>query len=228
MKMLWIALLALTGACSTQSNAAVDTANPTVVELYQSQGCSSCPPADAVLNALADRPDVLPLSFAVTYWDQLGWKDTFADPAFTQRQWDYARTSGRTYVATPQMVINGSGVVTGGDPAQVDAAIRRFRRPTTGPTIAQADGSLTIGTGKGTATVWLVRYDPRTIAVPIRAGENGGRTIAHRNVVRQLVPLGQWTGARLRLALPVAPAGLSSAVLLQQGRGGAIIASQRI
>jgi hypothetical protein len=126
------------------------------------------------------------------------------------------------------MVINGSGVVTGGDPAQVDTAIRRFGRPATGPTIARTGGSLAIGTGKGTATVWLVRYDPRTIAVPIRAGENGGRTIAHRNVVRQLVPLGQWTGARLRLALPVAPAGLSSAVLLQRGRGGAIIASQRL
>ena len=228
MKMLWIALLALTGACSTQSNAAVDTANPTVVELYQSQGCSSCPPADAVLNALADRSDVLALSFAVTYWDQLGWKDTFADPAFTQRQWDYARASGRTYVATPQMVINGSGVVTGGDPAQVDAAIRRGGRPATGPAIDRAGGALAIGTGKGSATVWLVRYDPRTIAVPIRAGENGGRTIAHRNVVRQLVQLGQWTGAPLRLALPAAPAGLSSAVLLQQGRGGAIIASRRI
>ena len=228
MKMLWIALLALTGACSTQSNAAVDTVNPTVVELYQSQGCSSCPPADAVLNALADRPDVLALSFAVTYWDQLGWKDTFADPAFTQRQWDYARASGRTYVATPQMVINGGGVVTGGDPAQVDAAIRRLGRPVAGPTIVRAGGAFAIGTGKGTATVWLVRYDPRTIAVPIRAGENGGRTIAHRNVVRQLVQLGQWTGAPLRLALPAAPAGLSSAVLVQQGRGGAIIAARRI
>lgn len=228
MKMLWIALLALTGACSTQSNAAVDTANPTVVELYQSQGCSSCPPADAVLNALADRPDVLALSFAVTYWDQLGWKDTFADPAFTQRQWDYARASGRTYVATPQMVINGGGVVTGGDPAQVDAAIRRLGRPVAGPTIVRAGGALAIGTGKGTATVWLVRYDPRTIAVPIRAGENGGRTIAHRNVVRQLVQLGQWTGSPLRLALPAAPAGLSSAVLVQQGRGGAIIAARQI
>ena len=90
MKKLWIALLAVTSACSAQSSTAIDTANPAVVELYQSQGCSSCPPADAVLNALADRPDVLALSFAVTYWDQLGWKDTFADPAFTQRQWDYA------------------------------------------------------------------------------------------------------------------------------------------
>jgi hypothetical protein len=228
MKMIWIAFLALAGGCSAQSSAATDVANPTVVELYQSQGCSSCPPADAVLNALADRPDVLALSFAVTYWDQLGWKDTFASPAFTQRQWDYAHAAGRTYVATPQMVVNGRGAVTGSDRAQVDEAIRRFARPPAGPMISREAGAVAIGTGKGSATVWLVRYDPRTIAVPIRAGENGGRTIAHRNIVRQLVRLGQWTGAPLHLAVPQGPASLSSAVLLQQGAGGAIIAAHRL
>jgi hypothetical protein len=228
MKTLWIALFALAGACTAPPSAAVDAANPTVVELYQSQGCSSCPPADAVLNALADRPDVLALSFAVTYWDQLGWKDTFASPAFTQRQWDYAHAEGRTYVATPQMVVDGRGAVTGNDRAQVDEAIRRFARPADGPTIAGGDAAVSIGVGKGKATVWLVRYDPRTIAVPIRAGENGGRTIAHRNIVRQLVRLGQWTGAPQRLAVPQGPASLSSAILLQQGAGGAIIAAHRV
>lgn len=228
MKMLWIVLFALAGGCTAPSGAAVDGANPTVVELYQSQGCSSCPPADAVLNALADRADVLPLSFAVTYWDQLGWKDTFASPAFTQRQWDYAHAAGRTYVATPQMVINGRGAVTGNDRAQVDEAIHRFARAGAGPAIARQGAAIAVGAGKGTATVWLVRYDPRTIAVPIRAGENGGRTISHRNIVRQLVRLGQWTGAPLRLVLPQGPASLSSAILLQQGAGGAIIAAHRL
>ena len=228
MKTPWIALFALVSACAAPSSAAIDAANPTVVELYQSQGCSSCPPADAVLNALADRPDVLALSFAVTYWDQLGWKDTFASPAFTQRQWDYAHAEGRAYVATPQMVVNGRGAVTGSDRAQVDEAIRRFARPAGGPTIVGGGAAVSIGAGKGSATVWLVRYDPRTIAVPIRAGENGGRTIAHRNIVRQLVRLGQWTGAPLRLAVPGGPASLSSAILLQQGAGGAIIAARRL
>jgi hypothetical protein len=228
MKTLWIALFALVGACTAPSSGATDAANPIVVELYQSQGCSSCPPADAVLNALADRADVLALSFAVTYWDQLGWKDTFASPAFTQRQWDYAHAQGRTYVATPQMVVNGRGVVTGNDRAQVDEAIRRFARPAAGPVIGRDGAGVAIGAGKGSATVWLVRYDPRTIAVPIRAGENGGRTIAHRDIVRQLVRLGQWTGAPLRLAVPRGPASLSSAILLQQGAGGAIIAAHRL
>lgn len=228
MKTLLIALFALAGACTAPSSTAADAANPAVVELYQSQGCSSCPPADAVLNALADRPDVLALSFAVTYWDQLGWKDTFASPAFTQRQWDYAHAEGRTYVATPQMVVNGRGAVTGSDRVQVDEAIRRFARPAGGPTIAGDGAAVRIGAGKGRAAIWLVRYDPRTIAVPIRAGENGGRTISHRNIVRQLVRLGQWTGAPLRFAVPGGPASLSSAILLQQGTGGAIIAARRL
>jgi hypothetical protein len=228
MKTLWIALAALTGACTAQVGAAADVDQPTVVELFQSQGCSSCPPADAMLNALADRPDVLALSFAVTYWDQLGWKDTFADPIFTRRQWDYAHAAGRTFVATPQMVVNGRGVVTGNDKAQVDDAIRHFARSAGGPAIANKRGAVSIGAGKGNAIIWLVRYDPRTIAVPIRAGENGGRTIAHRNIVRQLIRLGVWTGTAAGFRLPASPSGLVSAVIAQQGVGGPIIAGRRI
>ncbi|MGL4314509.1 MAG: DUF1223 domain-containing protein, partial [Sphingomonas sp.] len=90
-----------------------DAAHPTVIELYQSQGCSSCPPADKVVNRIADRPDVIALSFAVTYWDDLGWKDTFASPAFTARQWDYAHAAGRSVVATPQVIVNGKQPVLG-------------------------------------------------------------------------------------------------------------------
>src|SRR5437764_4980991 len=89
------------------------SAAPVVIEEFQSQGCSSCPPATANVNALAERPEVLALSFAVTYWDALGWKDTFASPAFTQRQWDYAHHAGRTNVATPQVIGNGGPAVTG-------------------------------------------------------------------------------------------------------------------
>ena len=171
-----------------------DPAHPAVVELYQSQGCSSCPPADLVVNALADRPDVLALSFAVTYWDRLGWKDIFGSPAFTSRQWDYAHAGGRGTVATPQVVVNGRGVVTGNRRADIDAAIARFDRGSGGPAIGGDGRSVTVAGGPGQGTVWLVRYDPRTIMVPIRAGENGGRTIPHRNIVRQLTMLGQWTG----------------------------------
>jgi hypothetical protein len=208
--------------------AAADVAHPAVVELYQSQGCSSCPPADLVLNSLADRGDVLALSFAVTYWDQLGWKDTFARPAFTHRQWDYARRAGRTNVATPQVIVNGRGVLAGNRRADVDAAITQFDRGTSGPSSNASGGTLDIGAGRGAATIWLVRYDPRTIAVPIRAGENGGRTLPHRNVVRQLTALGRWSGRPVHIGLPPTSPGLASAVLLQSGVGGPIIASRRL
>ena len=207
---------------------AADPIHPAVVELFQSQGCSSCPPADLVVNALADRPDVLALSFAVTYWDRLGWKDTFGHPAFTRRQWDYANAARRGNVATPQVVINGRGVVTGNRRAELDAAISRNDRGTGGPTIAGDGRTAMVGTGKGRATVWLVRYDPRTITVPIRAGENGGRTIPHRNVVRQLAVLGQWNGRAAQYAIPPVPRGLATALLVQAGTGGPIIAARKL
>lgn len=208
--------------------AAADRDHPAVVELYQSQGCSSCPPADAVLNRLADRPDILALSFAVTYWDQLGWKDTFAQRGFTQRQWDYAKAGGRNEVATPQMVVNGRGVLTGNRLSDVDAAIVRYDRGAIGPTIHADRDIATVGAGKGSGTLWLVRYDPRTIAVPIRAGENGGRTIDHRNIVRQLVALGHWNGAVSMFKMPPAQTGLTNALILQAGSGGPIVASLRM
>ncbi len=207
---------------------AADPAHPVVVELYQSQGCSSCPPADLVVNALADRADVLALSFAVTYWDRLGWKDTFGDPAFTKRQWDYANAGGRGNVATPQVVINGRGVVTGNQRGDIDTAIARYDRGAGGPTISSDGRSVVIGAARGQGMVWLVRYDPRTIPVPIRAGENGGRTIPHRNIVRQLVALGQWQGRPARIVLPSAPRGLATALLVQAGPGGPIVAARKL
>ena len=207
---------------------AADRDHPAVVELYQSQGCSSCPPADLAVNSIADRPDVLALSFAVTYWDQLGWKDIFGDPAFTQRQWDYARAGGRQNVATPQVVVNGRGAIVGNNRPEIEAAVARYDRGAGGPAISSDGKSIQVGAGQGKATLWLVRYDPRTIPVAIRAGENGGRTIPHRNIVRQLVAIGEWKGQSLKAALPPARAGLESAVLLQAGKGGPIIASRRL
>jgi hypothetical protein len=207
-----------------------DAAHPTVVELYQSQGCSSCPPAIANINALAARPDVLALTFAVTYWDQLGWKDTFAKPEFTRRQWDFAHGQKRASVATPQTIINGRVITNGGDRDELIAAIRKADRGAAGPAISAAAGKVTIGRGgaKQPATIWLVRYDPRAIDVPIRAGENGGRTITHRNVVRSLTSLGKWTGGPTTVAPPPAPPALRSAILVQSGTGGPIIAAARL
>jgi hypothetical protein len=212
---------------SSASLAATSPSKPVVVELFQSQGCSSCPPADAVLNTLATRADVIALNFAVTYWDQLGWRDTFAKPAYTDRQWDYARAAGRGNVATPQMIVGGRIAVLGIRPAEVDAAISRIRSIDTGPAMTVSGGMVIITAGKssGPATLWLARYDPRTIQVAIRAGENGGRTIPHRNIVRALTAIGSWNGSAKTFVLPRAIPGLRTALLLQSGHGGPVIAS---
>ncbi|MDH7971595.1 DUF1223 domain-containing protein [Sphingomonas sp. AR_OL41] len=225
------ALLVATGSFFPAAAGAADAAHPTVVELFESQGCSSCPPANANLNAIADRPDILALNFAVTYWDQLGWKDTFAQPAFTARQWDYARAGGRGQVATPQVIVDGRDTVVGNDAQQLAAVIRRSGRGEAGPAISSTAGGVTIAAGSAAraATIWLVRYDPRTQLVPIRAGENGGRTLPHRNVVRSLEALGTWTGrAQSYRIAQLPPTGLREAVLVQEGSGGKILAAHRL
>jgi hypothetical protein len=204
---------------------------PVVVEEFQSQGCSSCPPANANVNVLADRPDVLALSYAVTYWDQLGWKDTFDQPGFTQRQWDYARHAGRGNVATPQVIVNGKTAIVGSNRAELQQALAREGSPKGGPAISASAGMLSLGPGKPAeaATVWLVRYDPREQWVSIRAGENAGRKLPHRNIVRELTALGRWTGKPAQFTLPSErDSGLRSAILVQEGKGGPIVAARTL
>ncbi len=209
---------------------AADAANPTVVELFQSQGCSSCPPANANLNAIADRPDVLALSFAVTYWDRLGWKDTFAHPAYTARQWEYSKAAGRTHVSTPQVIVNGRGVLVGARKEQLDTFIKRFDRGASGPQIVASPGQVSIAKApsRRPANVWLVRYDPRSHEVPIRAGENGGRTLPHKNIVRAIHLLGKYNGDAASFTIPAAAGPYRSALLVQDGPGGAILAARRL
>jgi hypothetical protein len=203
--------------------------NPTVVEIFQSQGCSSCPAANANVNAVADNPRLLALSFAVTYWDQLGWKDRFAKPAFTQRQRDYAAHARRNGVYTPQVIVNGRQALVGRDRAQFDAAIARAGRPLGGPTISASAGEVTIGADASGSNVWLVRYDPRSRDVPIAAGENSGRTLPHRHIVTDLTKLGTTGKTAMQFALPkLGGDGLSAAILVQRANGGPITAARRI
>jgi hypothetical protein len=206
---------------------AAASAQPVVVELFQSQGCSSCPPANANLMALADRSDILALSFGVTYWDQLGWKDTFASPRYTDRQWDYARAFHRAQVFTPEVVVNGRADVVGQDRGELEALIRR-EQTSGGPDIRLNGSAVTIGPGDGKAQIWLVRFDPRVVQVAIQRGENGGRTLPHRNVVKELTALGNWSGKPETLVLPPAADGLlRTAILVQDGAGGRILAAAR-
>jgi hypothetical protein len=209
---------------------AADAAHPTVIELFQSQGCSSCPPANSNLMAVAGRPDILALSFGVTYWDQLGWKDTFAQPAFTARQWDYAHGLGHPNVFTPQVVVNGRRDGVGANPGEFRALVAAGDRGTSGPSLSIGHGKVMVGAGRapsGGADVWLVRFDPRVEEVPVKRGENAGRTLPHRNVVHALVRLGRWTGAAETLTAPPSDPALATAVLVQQPSGGAILAAVR-
>ena len=220
----------MTLAIAASAASAADASHPTVLELFQSQGCSSCPPANANLNALSQRPDVLALSFAVTYWDSLGWKDTFARDEFTHRQYSYAHAMRDGNVYTPQIVIDGRLAGVGAERGEMEALIRKGERSAAGPAIAIAGAAAEIGAGtapSAPADVWLVRYEPRTIEVPVLRGENAGKTLAHRNIVRELVRLGSWSGAPERFTLPPAGPGLVSAILVQAAGTGPILAAAK-
>ena len=211
--------------------AAAQAAPLKVVELFQSQGCSSCPPAIANVNRLADRQDLLTLMFAVTYWDRLGWKDTFASPVYTERQYAYGRVFGDG-AYTPEVVIDGRHDLVGADARQLDAAIAQAMPAKDAPVLAPAGSGVSVGAARSPrrgADVWLVRYDSRTQNVPIGAGENSGITIAHRTIVRSLVKLGDWTGAAQTYAVPAGgdPA-WRMAILVQEKNGGQILSALKL
>ncbi len=222
-------LLALALGALAAPAFAADASRPTVVELFQSQGCSSCPPANAALASYADRGDILALTYAVTYWDRLGWKDTFGRAEYTERQYAYARSLGDSGVYTPEVVVNGRAAGVGADASEVEALARKTDRGASGPELRIESEAVTIAAGAapaGGAEVWLALFDPRTLEVPVARGENAGRTLAHRNVVKRLVRLGAWDGGAERLALPPS-GGLARAVIVQRRGVGPILAAAR-
>jgi hypothetical protein len=224
-------LVGLLAAAALAGCSASAAPRPVVVELYESQGCSSCPPANDNLAKAADRPDVIALNFAVTYWDGQGWKDTFAQPKFTARQWDYARTFRRDNVFTPEVVVNGRHDGVGAAPADFARLVGAGAGDAAGPTVSLSADTVTIGAGTrpaAAADVWLARYDPRLLQVPIKGGENGGRTLPHKDIVRELVRIGSWNGAAESLPLPPpGQPGLVSAVLVQTTHAGPILAAAK-
>jgi hypothetical protein len=203
-----------------------------VVELFTSQGCSSCPPADAYLGELATRPGVLALSFHVDYWDHIGWKDPFATRAHTWRQREYSRALAQRYVYTPQIVINGQFQAVGSDRQQVEHALKRAAaRPHAEASLelidAPAPTAVRLGPSPRPASIWLVRFDRRH-TTEIERGENKGKTLVNVNVVRELRRLartdGRATTVPLDLARPTR-VGDGAAVLVQAEDGGAILAA---
>lgn len=218
LKSLIAATLLLTSPLSAQA-AEPGAARPIVVELFTSQGCSSCPPADAYLQELAKRDDVLALSFPVNIWDYLGWQDTLAAPANVERQRGYVARLGGRSVYTPQMVIDGVEDAVGSRIGHVERAIElRAETKTDDVPITFASDAdtlqLTVGASskRRNATLWLVRYTDAT-SVSIEAGENRGRSITYANVVREMVPIAMWHGEEVSLELP-------KVALMSQGYDG--------
>lgn len=179
---------------------------PLVVELFTSQGCNSCPPADAYLSELAQRPDVLALSLHVDYWDYIGWKDPFAQHAFTLRQRDYSRALAQRYVYTPQMVINGELQGVGSERDTIETLLARAAKERQSgtakpPVIRYKENQVRIEGGSATpAIVWLAIFDAKH-ATPIARGENAGRNLNNYNVVREWRELGRYTGKPMTIAL---------------------------
>lgn len=202
---------------------------PVVVELFTSQGCSSCPPADRVLGELADRPDVLALSFHVTYWDRLGWPDSLGLEAATERQYGYAQAMNATRVYTPQMVVDGRVELVGSRRAEVLDIVRLLAtHQGEAPDLHAVDGELRVGAGTGRGTVWLAAFDARH-EVAIGRGENAGRSLPYHNVVRELRPLGVWQGEAIRLPLDrLRLGGRDGVALLLQADDGRILNALRL
>jgi hypothetical protein len=197
-------------------------AGPVVVELFTSQSCSSCPPADALLAELSrTRPDILALDFHVTYWDRLGWKDPYSLPQATERQRAYAGLWGRDGVYTPQLVAGGRHQAIGSDRSDVLRAISAAAAD--GPAVPLRLGrngaglALEAGAGAGAGTLLLVGYDPLH-TTRVGGGENGGRTLTEVNVVRSITSAGAWHGQAVALRAPQPP-GEGTALLLQAADG---------
>lgn len=208
---------------------------PVVVELFTSQGCSSCPPADAMLAGLSNDPNILPLSFHVDYWDYLGWADSFASPEFTERQERYARAAGERSLYTPQLIVDGQETALSPGPSQlmglIDASryaptLVSVRRESTGE--GEAIELMPLSDLGGRIDILLVRYVPER-QVEVKAGENRGRVVSYTNVVVGMDQLAEWDGnGPLRMTVrpdgasdDTMPADTRHVLLVQKENGGA-------
>jgi hypothetical protein len=216
------------------ASAAAMAEDVVVIELYTSQGCSSCPPADEFVAMLAANPRVLPLALHVDYWDYIGWADKFAQPKFSDRQRDYARAIGSRTIYTPQLIIGGLDRIEGFAPEETAAQLHKHlavvpaveldveRKGDTLVIRAKADPPL-----DAPVRVQLVRYTPEE-TVTIERGENAGKTITYHNIVTSWEALGTWTGLEpMEIVVPFA--GSQPAAVLVQSEGPAtILAAARV
>jgi len=210
-------LLALAHAANAQP-----ATRPVVLELFTSEACSSCPPAEALLTQLARQPGILALSFHVTYWNNPNWTDQYALTTATDRQGWYATLQHSDDVYTPEAVIDGATATVGSNRAAITSAITAAQPNTTNAvptslTTTAATITIKIGAGPGPAQIWLFGFDPNH-TTHITGGENTGATLTETNIVRSITPLGTWTGIPMTYTMPK-PSGTRMAVLLQAATG---------
>ncbi len=221
----------LTAIALALPGAAVAQDSLVVVELYTSQGCSSCPPADALLEEMAKNVEILPLAFHVDYWDYLGWQDAFASPAHTLRQKAYAHAAGERMIYTPQAIVDGTARMVGSDShALMSAVMQAMNKDRRAKVSVSRDGATLTVTGTASESlpapvqVLLVRYTPEA-SVEILHGENAGQTIRYVNTVTSVTQIGEWTGAQaLSLTAPISGAE-AAAILVQAPDMGAVLAA---
>jgi hypothetical protein len=209
------------------TGAAIKAEPLAIIELFTSQGCSSCPAADKLLSELKNDPNLITLSLPIDYWDYLGWKDTLAIPGHTSRQKAYSRMRGDREVYTPQVVINGVAQALGSSREDIEKAVAHSRETaqplSVAVELAQADNRVTVTLpskpGNEPGEVWLCPVSG-TVPVGIGRGENRGRTITYINVVRRWIKLGAWTGKSESFSVPVdaiKSSGVDSVAVILQG-----------
>jgi hypothetical protein len=210
-----------------------------VLELFTSQGCDTCPPADQVLAKFADRPNIIAITLPVDIWDYLGWKDTLASDKNSERQKAYAKARGDGAIYTPQVVVNGMIGVKGSDATAIEEAITVTNEALQGAripirfwyernTIKIEAGDAPPGYRYKEATIWFAVVQKRA-EVPIERGDNKGKTLTYTNIVREMLPVGSWNGKAMSLQLArtaiMRPETEAAVVLLQEGKAGPIIGS---
>jgi hypothetical protein len=219
-------------AASLSQTATARSRAPLVVELYTAQGCSACLKANLLLDSYAGLKHAIALTFSVDYWDYLGWRDTFAQPAFTDRQRAYADRLKVRSLNTPEFVIDGAREASGPDNAKIDLLIdQQGGDPPRAPSIHLLHNGTKVEIGAGPkpsrgGDVWLIRYDPTRQEVTVKTGENKGKVVSARNVVEELDRLGAWSGRRRSYTLPKASdPSLKTVILVQGAKGGRILAA---
>ena len=233
---------AVAGGLSLARGATAEAAGPlpnapVVVELFTSQGCSSCPPADRLLGELSRRPDVIALSVHVDYWDYIGWKDPFATAASTARQHGYAQALKQRYVYTPEMVFNGAAHDPGTNRARVERMLKQAAERSgarINPVLSTLGGGRALiqlpkAPGVPVADVWLLSVDPRHVT-SVGRGENRGATLTNFNVVRSIARLATWSGEAVQLTVEsdrLVP-GAAMVTLVQTANLGPILGAARL